>query len=314
MEETNQPKFQTNYIFKLQIFEEAVNILKLAPVLNVSVENTQTRSISVSLSPSEGLVLTGSVKVVENQMPLPLSMVLEELSGSEERRGSCSSVAPGSIPRFSEVKENDSHSLVLNNCMKKSMSVGKMSEENRNGKVEKCSSNVSLADINSVGIDSPKSFSSEVTQPKPNTCKEDEKSDSLDSDLSSPNNVQKQATVTTQPVKKTVFSLLSQIDVVPTSRKKSECENTALLGGSASAGDSTRNSEAVSDPEETCKPLRLLSCRLQSGDGSDVRPINSESTIDQECTSQLSPSRMRKVATVCQPGMTILHSSKQSTD
>ena len=292
-----------------------MNILKLPPVVNAGADNTQTRSISVSLPPSEGSVVTGSLKVVENQMPPPLSMVLEELSGSEERRGSSSSVAPGSIPTFNEVKGGDSHyvaSQMVYNPPKNSSCGFNLDGEN-NGEVEKCGSNVRSAGIDSVDKGSPKPPSSEMNEPKPKIYMVVEKSDCVDSKLSIQNNIEEQAGVTTQPVKKTVFTLLSQIDAV-SSRMKNDCGNSALQSSSVCEGDLTKKSGIVPEPGETSTPVRLLSCRLQSSDGSDIRPLNSGNARDQECTSQLSPSRVRKVASVCQPSMTILHSSKQSTE
>lgn len=205
-------------------------------------------------------MLTGSVKVVgvDNQATLPLSMVLEEMSGSEERRGSYSSVALGSIPRLSEVK----------------------------GSV----------------IQSPKSQASTVNKPK----QEEEGHPDLSLPISEKGCV-------TNPVKKTVFSLLSQMDNASVSRKKCDGESTALTKTNENKTDTAEsNNTKVPEPEEPCSPVRVMNCRLQSGDGSDMRPISSGSD-DQECTSQLSPSRLRKVASACQP-KAILHLDKQSLD
>lgn len=230
--------------------------MKITPSANTGAENHQTRSISVSLPPGEGLVLTGSVKVIggDTQAALPLSMVLEELSGSEERRGSYSSVALGSIPRLTEGKD-------VIQLSKKQAGTG----------------------VRQAGEENP--------------------------DSSLPNNSIE--SVATKLVKKTVFSLLSQMDNVPASRKKGDGENLALSKTNENINDvSGSNNSKVPESEEPCSPVRLTSCRLQSGDGSDmpIRPLSTGSD-DQECTSQLSPSRLNKLDTACQP-KAILHLDK----
>ncbi|XP_034242434.1 rapamycin-insensitive companion of mTOR [Thrips palmi] len=245
-----------------EIYDEAVNILKLTPSTNSGAENHQTRSISVSLPPGEGLVMTGSVKVVgvDNAAALPLSMVLEELSGSEERRGSYSSVALalGSIPRLSDVK-----GIVTQSLKNQAPTITKKDEEGH-----------STSSLPTSSKDSPVS----------------------------------------KPAKKTVYSLLSQMDNVSASRKKGDGESLEVSKTSENKNDDVAgsNNSKVPEPDEPCSPVRLLSCRLQSGDGSDMRPISSGSD-DQKCTAQWSPSRLRKVATSCQP-KAILHVDKQSTD
>lgn len=287
-----------------EIYEEAVNILKLPPVSNSASDHVQSRSISVSLPPGDGLVLTGSVKVVDNQIPLPLSMVLEELSGSEERRGSCVSVAPGSIPRAAEVD------LYVNLSKKVQSSVPVLTEsrvETDDAKVDvqsSCSINTNLTDKDPQGsVTSIENI--ELSK------REDENSHNYPhkelTHLAKDHN-----SAAAQPSRKTVFSLLSQMDAAPNSRRKSVSENSQKCN--LNDKDGIKSSETVPDTEEPCSPVRMLNCRLQSGDVSDIRPVGMGNSSDQECKSQLSPSRLRKVATVCQPSMPILHSSKQSTD
>lgn len=261
----------------MQIYDEAVNILKLVPTCNSGLDN-HTRSISVSLPPSEGLVLTGSVKVVDNQTPLPLSMVLEELSGSEERRGSCSSVTSGSIPKLTERKRVDSHltnsqpTTVVKRALTFPSNQSPSSEKIENSKEHSIRTNTLSKDLQ------------QSSEKIPGSSNESEEGKILDSSdvTSSLSNSVKDLTVT-QPVKKTVFSLLSQMDNVPASRRRGDGENLALHLKVENEKDvSKSNDVTVPDIEEPCSPVRLLSCRLESGDGSDIRPLSSGSVDDQE--------------------------------
>lgn len=258
-----------------EIYEEAVTILKLSHVASLGSDSSHTRSISVSLPPGEGLIMTGSVKIVENQMPPPLSMVLEELSGSEGRRGSTCSVAPGSIPKLSGVGPNCAQVAVkeqFNAINRISSSPVLMGSDTEILKVDQ-SSSISRTSLPS------KTMSSFDSSPV-NTSDSKHLNNSVDvdktaSDVDSSND---QRSVATQPIKKTVFSLLSQMDGTTSSRKKNESES---LQRNNVDEKETKVSEVVPDSEEPSSPIRLLTnCRLQSTDGSDIRPISSESASD----------------------------------
>lgn len=282
--------------------------MKLTPATNSNSDGTQTRSISVSLPPGEGLVLTGSVKVVDNQTPLPLSMVLEELSGSEERRGSCSSVALGSIPKISEAKSSGTHPV---HVPKKNQS----STPNNGGQrdeIKRVEKSVIGVMCNETFEDKLSTISNHETQSCLNPSHQNEGLQCPQQHDFHPNNVRDQSDSVSQPVKKTVFSLLSQMDSTSSSRRKAG-ENP-VLQKSIQERDLSNITDVRPETEEPCSPMRLLSCRLQSGDNSDIRPNNSGCPDDQERTKQLSPSKLRKVGTVCHPSMPILQSSKQSSD
>ncbi|KAK3927944.1 Rapamycin-insensitive companion of mTOR [Frankliniella fusca] len=256
-----------------EIYEEAVNILKLS---TVGSDSSHSRSISVSLPPGEGLIMTGNVKIIENQMPPPLSMVLEELSGSEGRRGSNCSVAPGSIPKLSEVGPSRTQSTVKANFNTTNRISAPAELERHDAKNVNSEETSSDSHPNYPGKSMFESMSTSDNCPvNTRSCEVLNHSDSTVSDVNFSNDQRVNAC---QPVKKTVFSLLSQIDGA-SSRKKNDSENCqrSNLGES----EVTKVIEVVPDSEEPSCPIRLLTnCRLQSTDGSDIRHLSSESTSD----------------------------------